>query len=178
MTDMNDKELKKDRYMIRDFRGEDAETLSELIRRDIREVTYEDPEWEREYLYNFYVPENIKKNAETGHTYVIEDADTGKIVATGTIKKDSPAREGAENEAEICGCFIDADSLRKGIGSLLFDALENDPDFLSAARVWLTTSVYAREFYENRGYRYSFGYRGKNEDNLTEMEKIPAQKDD
>lgn len=163
----------RDKYRVRDFRNEDAEETAALIQRDLHEVTTDDAPWEREYLINFYTPENVRKNAGKGHTYVIEDPETGEIVATGTILPDSPARKGAENEAEICACFVHPERLREGIGSILFDALERDPVFRSASRVWLTTSVYAAPFYEARGYRYSFGYKGKNEDDLTEMEKIP-----
>lgn len=171
-----EEKMKNNQYIIRDFRKEDAIKLSEMIKQDIEVVNTEDPEWEREYLYNFYTPENIIKNAENGHTYVIEDKKTGELVATGTIKKDSPAREGAINETEILACFISPKKLRKGLGTLLFDTLENSNDFLSARRVWLTTSVYAAPFYENRGYKYTFGYRKKNEENLTEMEKFPVSK--
>ena len=170
---MKTENLKNDRFVVRDFREEDAEELSELILRDLREITVQDAAWEREYLLAFYTPENIKMNARRGHTYVIEDPETGALVATGTILKDSPAREGAVNESEICACFVDAGRLRQGIGTVLFDALENDEAFLTANRVWLTTSVYAARFYEDRGYRYAFGYRGKNPDKLTEMQKFP-----
>ena len=172
-ADMNKKDRKNDRYRVRDFREEDAGEAAALIQRDLHEVTTDDAPWEREYLINFYTPENVRKNAEKGHTYVIEDPETGAIVATGTILPDSPAREGAENEAEICACFVHPEHLREGIGTILFDALEKDAVFLSASRVWLTTSVYAARFYEDRGYRYTFGYKGKNEDDLTEMEKVP-----
>lgn len=163
-------------YTVRDFQVSDAILLSKMIRQDILSVNTEDPEWEREYLYNFYTPENIIENSKKGHVYVIEDKNTGALVATGMIKKDSPARAGAMNESEISACFVDSNKLRRGLGTLFFDTLENDIYFLTARRVWLTTSVYATSFYENRGYKYSFGFRKKNQDNLTEMEKIPCHK--
>ena len=171
---MKTEKQKTDRYLVRDFRNEDAEALSALIREDILKVNTEDAAWEREWLYDFYTPENITKSAREGHTYVIEDTVTGEPVATGNILRDCPAREGAVNETEIRACFIRAGFLHQGLGTLLFNALEADPAFLKARRVWLTTSVYAAPFYENRGYRYVFGYRGKNQDRLTEMEKFPG----
>lgn len=173
MSVMKKENEKTGRYLVRDFRKEDAEALSSLIREDILIVNTEDAAWEREWLFNFYTPENIIKSAQEGHTYVIEDTVTGEHVATGNILRDCPAREGAVNETEIRACFIRAGFLHQGLGTLLFDALETDPAFQEASRVWLTTSVYAAPFYEQRGYRYVFGYRGKNQDNLTEMEKFP-----
>lgn len=165
--------IKNNKYLVRDFHSDDAEELSKMIREDILVVNTDDPEWEREYLYNFYTAENIRESAKKGHIYVIEDIETDEIVATGMIKKDCPARDGAENESEIAACFINHKKLRQGIGTLLFDILENDTIFISSKRVWLTTSVYAAPFYEKRGYQYTFGYKKKNQDNLVEMEKFP-----
>lgn len=164
-----------DNYIVRDFKESDAVALSHMIREDIISVNTEDPKDECDYLYNFYTPENVIKNAKAGHTYVVEEKNTGELVATGTIKHDSPARDGAINESEIAACFVDSKMLRKGIGTLLFDKLEKDIYFLSASRIWLTTSLYAAPFYENRGYKYTFGYLKRNQDNLIEMEKFPKK---
>ncbi|MDO4488551.1 MAG: GNAT family N-acetyltransferase [Eubacteriales bacterium] len=159
--------------IIRRFKIEDAEELSVLIRRDLKEVNTEDQKWENDYLYEFYTPENVIKNAENGHTYVMEVEGTGELVAIGTIKPQSKARETDENESEICSCFIKPEYLRMHLGTRLFDTLEADEYFVNADRVWLTTSVYAAPFYEHRNYKYTFGYKGKNEENLVEMEKRP-----
>ena len=161
---------------IRKYIGSDAEELSVLIRDDLKYVNYEDPAWENEWLYARYTPAGIAEIAGEGHTYVVTDTDTGELLGTGTIKRDGNTFDRTTNlptgkQAEIMACFIKRGHLRMHLGTLLFDALEADEIFTESQRVWLTTSVYARKFYENRNYIYSCGYLGKNADNLIEMEK-------
>ena len=155
---------------IRRFDQGDEKILSELIREDLKTVNVDDPKWENDYLYAQYTPEYMVQAAKEGHVYVITDPSRdGFIVGTGMVTKDG-------DDAEIHGCFIRKEYLRKGLGRLLFDTLEHDEISLAANRLWLTTSVLARPFYEKIGYRYTYGYLGRNADNLVEMEKTMKKK--
>ena len=155
---------------IRRFKTGDEKILSDMIRQDLVEVNYEDQKWENEWLYAHYTPETIVQMAKDGHMYVITDPQADDlIVGTGIVTKDG-------TQAELHGCFIRKEYLRKGLGTLLFNTLEKDEISLSADRLWLTTSVMARPFYESRGYRYTYGYLGKNEDGLVEMDKTVKKK--
>ena len=155
---------------IRRFDQGDEKILSELIREDLKTVNVDDPKWENDYLYAQYTPEYMVQAAKEGHVYVITDPSRdGFIVGTGMVTKDG-------DDAEIHDCFIRKEYLRKGLGRLLFDTLEHDEISLAANRLWLTTSVLARPFYEKIGYRYTYGYLGKNADNLVEMEKTMKKK--
>ena len=155
---------------IRRFDQGDEKILSELIREDLKTINVDDPKWENDYLYAQYTPEYMVQAAKEGHVYVITDPSRdGFIVGTGMVTKDG-------DDAEIHGCFIRKEYLRKGLGRLLFDTLEHDEISLAASRLWLTTSVLARPFYEKIGYRYTYGYLGRNADNLVEMEKTMKKK--
>ncbi len=155
---------------IRMYKDGDESTLSTLIRRVLKEVNTDDPKWENDWLYEHYTPEVIADFAKTSHVYVLER--NGEIVGTGAIRWDEELTKKRQNKhAEIFACFIHADHIKEGLGGQLFDALENDEIFKEADRIWLTTSVMARGFYEHRGYHYTFGYLGKNDDDLVEMDK-------
>ena len=147
---------------IRRFVEGEEKSLSTLIRRDLQEVNTEDPIEENQWLFNHYTPEYIKTAAKTDHTYTI--VENGIPIATGNVKMLD------DGSAEICGCFVAPEYIGKGVGKLLFDTLEADEYCKKATRIWLTTSVMARGFYEKRGYQYVYGYLGKNPDGLVEME--------
>lgn len=155
---------------IRLFKNGDETTLSTLIRRVLKEVNTDDPKWENDWLYEHYTPENILESSKDAHIYVMEQG--GEIVGTGAIRWDKELTEKRQNKhAEIFACFIHADHIGEGLGGKLFNTLENDEIFKEADRIWLTTSVMARGFYEHIGYHYTFGYLGKNDDDLVEMDK-------
>lgn len=147
---------------IRRFIPGEEKALSIIVRRVLREVNLEDPKDEVEWLYNRYTPEYVKNLALANHTYTV--VDNNIPIATGSIKKE------ANGSVEICGCYVAPEYMRKGIGKLLFDTLENDEYCKEATRIWLTTSVMAEGFYEKRGYKYVYGYRKRNPDGLIEME--------
>ncbi len=154
---------------IERFQPGQEEELSRIIRRTLLEVSAGvDPQWEVDWLYEHYSPEGIAEMAAQGHTYVVwED---GKIVGTGTVTA------AGEDESEIIAAFLAPEAIGRGLGAELFAALEADPLAANARRLWLTTSVMARGFYERQGYGYVSGYRQRSEDGLCYMEKFPAQR--
>ena len=154
---------------IRRFHMGDANALSALIRRTLVEVNSVDcPKEEISFLYELYTPEKVIHNAETGHTYVLEE--DGVILGTGTILATEQA-----GESEIVAAFLAPEAIGRGCGRHLFEALESDPLFTGAERVWLTSSITALKFYEKMGYTYEGGHCHKNEDDLIVMEKFPAR---
>jgi len=153
---------------IRAFCPGDEGAISALIRRTLVEVNSVDcPAEEIDFLYQLYTPEKVIKNAEEGHTYVLWEANA--IVGTGTI-----TQTGTE-ESEIVAAFLAPEAIGRGWGKQLFAALERDPLFTGAERVWLTSSVTALKFYEKVGFSYEGGYFHRNEDDLIVMEKRRAK---
>ena len=149
---------------IRRFRMGDEAILSPMIRRTLREVNYTSPKSELDYLIPHYSPETMVELARTGHTYVLEE--DGQIVGSGTVLPDG------ETEAEIVAAFLAPESIGKGYGRKLFEALEADELAVRAKRIWLTSSDMALDFYEHMGWVNPNGYRVRaGEDNLLYMEK-------
>ena len=153
---------------IRRFIPGDAKEVSALIIRSINEANKEDPQWEREWLLNQYTSDFMIELADKAHTYVI--CENGKPVATGTIKRDSDSDSG--KQSEIVACFVNPDYIRKGLGRMLFNALESDEFFTEAKRVWLTSSIMAQGFYDHLGYINPNGHGNRNADTLIEYEKL------
>ena len=153
---------------IRRFETGDEVALSALIRRTLLEVNGDDSRREVEYLYARYTPETVADNAHRGHTYVLTGG--GAILGTGTILAT------AAEESEILGLFLASELVGRGCGRRLLAALENDPLFTQAERVWLTSSTMALGFYERMGYQYVGGFRSRNNsEGLIYMEKHPQK---
>lgn len=152
---------------IRAFQPDDARAVSTLIRRTLLEVNQGmDPQWEIDYLYQHYTPEAVIENASRGHSYVL--VDNGRVLGTGTIVADVPG------ESELLALYLAPEAVGNRWGEALMSALERDPLFTAAERVWLTTSVMARGFYQRMGYRYVGGVCNRdNPDHLVYMEKYP-----
>ena len=149
---------------IRRFQTGDADILSTMIRRTLREVNYTSPKSELDYLIPHYSSETMTELACTGHTYVLEE--DGQIVGSGTVLPDG------ETEAEIVAAFLRPESIGKGYGRKLFEALEADELAVRAKRVWLTSSDMALDFYEHMGWVNPNGYRVRaGAENLLYMEK-------
>ena len=153
---------------IRKLLPGDEEEVSAMIRRTIKEVNTEDPQWECDWLLDRYSPEYIREMADECHTYVI--CENGKVVGTGTIRENPEVTD--QKQSEIIACFIHPEYIGRGLGRMLFDTLESDELYTSAQRVWLTSSVMAQGFYEHRGYRNPYGHGGRNADTLLEYERI------
>lgn len=152
---------------IRAFQSGDAAAVSNLIRRTLLEVNQGmDPQWEIDYLYQHYTPEAVAENGARGHSYVL--VNEGRILGTGTIAADVPG------QCELLALYLAPEAVGCRWGEALMAALERDPLFTAAERVWLTTSVMARGFYERMGYRYVGGTCNRNNpDHLVYMEKYP-----
>ena len=138
--------------------------MSALLRRTLLEVNANYcPKAEIDWLYDRYTPETVAQIAADGHMYVMTE--DGVIVGTGTVVQTG------ELECEIIAAFLLPETIGRGLGTQLFDALEADEWCKEADRIWLTSSVNALDFYEKRGYVNPNGYRTRGADNLLTMEK-------
>ena len=149
---------------LRRYLPGDEGAVSVLLRRTLLEVnTLYCPKVEIDWLYNRYTPETVVEIAKDGHMYVMTE--DGIIVGTGTVIQTGV------RECEIIAAFLLPETIGRGLGTQLFDALEADEWCKEADRIWLTSSVNALDFYEKRGYVNPNGYRTRGADNLLTMEK-------
>ena len=149
---------------LRRYLPGDEGAVSVLLRRTLLEVNaHYCPKAEIDWLYNRYTPETVAQIARDGHMYVMTEG--GAIVGTGTVVQTG------ERECEIIAAFLLPETIGRGLGTQLFDALEADEWCKEAERIWLTSSVNALDFYEKRGYVNPNGYRTRGADSLLTMEK-------
>lgn len=153
------------RAMICRFAAGQEKEVSVLLRRTLIEVNANFcPKSEIDWLYNRYSPQTVVQIAAQNHMYVMMQGDT--IVGTGTVAVTGP------KECEILAAFLLPEAIGYGLGSKLFDVLENEEFAKQAKRIWLTSSVNALDFYENRGYHNPNGYRQRDpQSHLLVMEK-------
>ena len=149
---------------LRRYLPGDEGAVSVLLRRTLLEVNaHYCPKAEIDWLYNRYTPETVVEIAKDGHMYVMTE--DGIIVGTGTVIQTGV------RECEIIAAFLLPETIGRGLGTQLFDALEADEWCKEADRIWLTSSVNALDFYEKRGYVNPNGYRTRGADNLLTMER-------
>lgn len=152
---------------IRRFRDADAEEVSNLVRRNFREINIRDyPADEMERLAEIYSAEKIRDLACSAHTYVACDGDI--IVGTGSIT----GYWGSETESVLLTIFVLPEYQRKGIGSRIVQALESDGYFLRANRIEIPASITACEFYTKMGYSFKGGKKELDDEGHYKMEKF------
>lgn len=156
--------------LIRRFKPEDADEVSALVVKTLREVNSKD--YSKEYIENDVQrlqPEGILERAEWTHFYVAVDKD--KIVGCGAIgpywdKKD---------ESSLFTIFVLPEYQSKGIGRKIIETLENDEYFLRAKRIEIPASITATPFYIKMGYTYKNGIRKPDEEGLIRLEKYRSK---
>ena len=152
--------------IIRRIRSEDAETVSALIVRTLREVNIKD--YSAEYIENVVQrlqPEDILERAEWTHFYVVCDED--RIVGCGAI---GPFWDKAD-ESCFFNIFVLPGYHGQGIGRMIIETLENDEYFLRAKRIEIPASITAAPFYIKMGYTYKNGISEPDEEGLLRLEK-------
>ena len=151
---------------IRLFRDGDAEEVSALIARTLREVNIRD-----------YSPGYIEKNVASHdaavirsragwmHFYVVEDG--GKIIGCGAIGP----YWGKTDESSLFTIFVLPEYHGRGVGRAIIETLEKDAFFLRARRVEIPASITAAPFYRHMGYDYKNGVTEPDEEQLLRLEK-------
>lgn len=151
---------------IRRFIPEDAEEVSALITRTLREVNIKD--YTAEYLENIVQrnrPEDVLERARWTHFYVVCEAD--RITGCGAI---GPYWD-REDESSLFTIFVHPEYLGKGIGRTIIETLEQDEFFLRAKRIEVPASLTAIPFYLKMGYQFKNGSREPDGELLVRMEK-------
>ena len=152
---------------IRRFKEEDADIVSEIIRRNFLEVNIKDyPKDEMEHRAQMYNNKKVLELNSRGHFYVacIDD----NVVGCGSVT----SFQNKEDESILLAIFVLPELQGKGIGTLIIKALENDEYYLRAKRIELWSSITAYDFYKKLGYSDINGIKELNEEGCYRLEKL------
>ena len=151
---------------IRRFEEQDAQAVSELIRKTIRISNAKDyPVDLMEQLIEAESPEHVLERASWTHFYVAEEQDN--IIGCGAIGP----YWGREDESSLFTIFVLPEHQGKGIGRAIIDTLEKDEFFLRAKRIEIPASITGVPFYLKMGYNYKNGITEPDEEHLIRLEK-------
>lgn len=151
---------------VRRFDQRDAEEVSRLIIRTMREINIRD--YDEEYIENTVsrmTPEDIKNRASWTHFYVFCDDEA--IIGCGAIG----SYWGKADESSFFTIFVLPEYQGMGVGRRIIQTLEEDELFLGARRVEIPASVTACQFYRKFGYDYKDGVKEPDEEGLIRLEK-------
>jgi GNAT superfamily N-acetyltransferase len=125
---------------LRRFTAEDADQLSRLIVRTLREVNRQDYSMEAiEALVPFFTPEHLLEKAR--EEYMIVCIHDGVVVGAASLDAD-----------RVRNVFVDAGLQRQGIGSLLMAEIEGHALESNQTRLYLHSALSAEPFYRALGY--------------------------
>lgn len=126
---------------LREFLVEDAEELSELIRRNLRQVLSQEYDPEAiEALLPLYTPERIREWPSGQYTIVCQDAEG--VIGTASLDGN-----------RVRNVFVAVDRHGEGIGRLLMEELEAHAREAQLTRLYLHAGLTAEGFYHQLGYR-------------------------
>lgn len=126
---------------IRRLKPENAQTLSQLIIRNLREVLIEDYPGEAiEELVGFYSPEKIIERSNQHLTLVCTIGDD--LVGSASLDED-----------RVRNVFVDVSRQHSGIGRELMGAIEDLAREDGQEKLYLMAGISAVGFYEKLGYR-------------------------
>lgn len=155
------------KLVVRRFREEDAQEVSNLMCRNFREVNIKDYGVETvEELCASHHAEWVKETARDVHMYVALNEE--KIAACGSIS----SFNGSLEESYLMTVFVLPQLHGLGIGRRIIEVLEQDEYFLRAKRIELAASITAYEFYRKLGYDFKDGKKELDADRLYHMEKF------
>lgn len=127
--------------LIRRFTAEDAEQLSQLIKRTLRNVNSRDYSMDAiESLIPFFTPESLIQQAS--EQYMIVCIDEGELVGVASLDGD-----------RVRTVFVDADRQRLGIGKLLMADIEARAIETHQTWLYLHAALSAENFYQALGYK-------------------------
>jgi predicted N-acetyltransferase YhbS len=144
---------------IRKATQKDAEEVSNIIRRCLREVVSKDyPEKAIDSLCDFFTPALIIKNMGDRAVYVAIEND--KVIGTASLKGDT-----------VFTVFVNPDFHGTGIGSKLMDKVEELAKHNGYQIVKVPSGLSSVEFYRKRGYREIKRVHSDDHGDTIEMEK-------
>ena len=152
---------------IRRFLPEDAEEVSDLIARTLREVNIKD--YSKEIIEKLVLklqPEDILERAKWTHFYVA--CQENRIIGCGAIGP----YWGSEKESSLFTIFVLPEYQGQGVGRIIIETLEKDDYFLRANRIEIPASITAMPFYLKMGYQFKNGITEPDEELLYRLEKF------
>ena len=151
---------------VRMFRNEDAEEVSALIARTLREVNSRDysPAYIEADVAALSAGE-LRKRAAWTHFYVVEEDE--RIIGCGAIGP----YWGKQDESSLFNIFVLPEYHGRGIGRVIIETLEKDEFFRRAKRIEIPASITATPFYRHMGYDYKNGVTVPDEEQLLRLEK-------
>lgn len=137
----------------------DAHAACNVLRRSIRELCVADHGNDEQVLARWLAnktPENVREWIGAPSSYSVVAVDGSIVAGFGLIGRDG----------EIQMCYLIPEVQHRGAGKLMLRALEEQAARWGLTRVFLTSSVTARQFYERNGFLQSgepksvYGLRG------------------
>jgi GNAT superfamily N-acetyltransferase len=129
--------------VVRGFVAEDAERVSALIRATLLTSNAADyPRAELEALAEWYSPAGLISRLPVAR----------RIVALAEDGDDTIVGTAARRENRLEAFFVHPDWQRRGVGTLLLEALEEDARVDALRAVWLESSLTAVGFYKKLGF--------------------------
>ena len=123
----------------------DAAAACEVLRRSIRELCVADHRDDERILAAWLAnktPENVRRWIATPSLFCVVAVEIGEVRGVGMVQRDG----------EIQLCYLVPEAQHRGIGKLLLRTLEAEAVRWGLDKVFLTSSLTAKAFYERNGY--------------------------
>ena len=152
--------------IIREFLSEEAEEVSKLIAKTLREVNIKDLiQWNILKIAFKIATKKYFRTCKMESFYVAYEEN--KIIGCGAI---GPYWN-RENESSLFTIFVLPEYQGKGIGRKIIETLEQDEYFLRANRIEIPASITATPFYLKMGYTFKGDITEPDEEMLIRLEK-------
>ena len=135
-----------DRVMVRAARPADADAAAAVLRGSITESCRADHQGDPATLGQWLAnktPEDFGTWLEHEDNYCVVAALEGPVCGVGLVNRGG----------EIMLCYVAPEAQRRGVGRALYTALEAKARAWGLASLHLSSTLGARRFYENLGYR-------------------------
>jgi GNAT superfamily N-acetyltransferase len=128
--------------VVRDYESGDAGSICRLFYETVRTVNLGDysPEQVRAWAPEIPAPAAWHERMSSRHTLVADES--GEVVGFAEL----------ENDGHLDMLYCRADTVGRGVGSLLYAAVEQRARGLGLGRISTEASITARPFFERRGF--------------------------
>lgn len=151
------------------FQNAQAEAVSHLIRRNLREVSSRDySNTFIEDLVAYFSPERLREKAKEQHILVAVD-DGDEIVGTAALANFGSAEA---PDYYIVSVFVLPEWHRKRVGTRLMQAVEAQARMFYAQRITVRAAISAKGFYQKLGYTFEDGIEVLDEHDQYRMVKV------
>ncbi len=158
---------------IEPFQDCHAEAVSNLIRRNLREVNSKDyAEDVIHSLVEYFSPATLLNNSRSQTIFVATH--DGQVIGTAALDNFGTAQSPSYYAVAVC---VLPESHRQGVGLRLMEAVELKAKELGAKKVSLRAAITAKGFYQKLGYRFRHGREELDEHGTYVMEKEVGNED-